>query len=46
MVAGVSSGLTGRERALVRIDQLDHLVLTVGDIGRTVEFFRQKQAKG
>jgi Glyoxalase/Bleomycin resistance protein/Dioxygenase superfamily len=41
VVAGVSSGLAGRSEALMRIDRLDHLVLTVADVGRTVEFYER-----
>ena len=41
MVAGVSSGLAGGSKELMRIDRLDHLVLTVADIGRTVDFYER-----
>ena len=36
----MGSGLLG-SLAVVRIDRLDHLVLTVADIGRTVEFYER-----
>jgi catechol 2,3-dioxygenase-like lactoylglutathione lyase family enzyme len=40
-VAAGSSGPAGRELTLMRIDQLDHLVLTVVDVGRTAEFYER-----
>src|SRR5215470_2960719 len=33
--------LPGGSDALMRIDRLDHLVLTVADVGRTVEFYQR-----
>jgi catechol 2,3-dioxygenase-like lactoylglutathione lyase family enzyme len=41
VAAGVSSGLAGGSKQLMRIDRLDHLVLTVADVGRTVEFYER-----
>jgi len=40
-VAAGSGGPAGRELALMRIDRLDHLVLTVADVGRTTEFYER-----
>src|SRR5215813_2781023 len=36
-----AAALPGGSDALMRIDRLDHLVLTVADVGRTVEFYQR-----
>jgi catechol 2,3-dioxygenase-like lactoylglutathione lyase family enzyme len=41
VVAGVSSGLAGGSKELMRIDRLDHLVLTVADVDHTVDFYER-----
>jgi hypothetical protein len=35
------AALPGGSDALMRIDRLDHLVLTAADIGRTVDFYER-----
>jgi len=36
-----AAALPGGSDALMRIDRLDHLVLTVADVGRTLEFYQR-----
>jgi catechol 2,3-dioxygenase-like lactoylglutathione lyase family enzyme len=38
---GVSSSLAGGSKELMRIDRLDHLVLTVADVDRTAGFYER-----
>jgi catechol 2,3-dioxygenase-like lactoylglutathione lyase family enzyme len=41
VVAVFAAAVPGGSDALMRIDRLDHLVLTVADVGRTVEFYER-----